>query len=1657
MSENGRRVAMVNRQSRRWGTGGMGIERGLFVALLCAVCCVHCVLNEAHAGSPFYLTVERGFSTDEHPQVRLDFTKQSEPMVLRVLRPKNLEAFLAGQLNISRSYEEPVSEINPGNYIFRGMNELEAPLAPLRSLLSADLRRQFRAPDFGQALREPVRVPLVSVPKEVSIGGPAGFEVAREVFLDLQSGGEIPESSNWFWEPAESEDSSYKVRTIDLEPLPDGVYLLQAVQGKIEAQALLQVSSLAVQVKQSSTQLLVRTVNRSLQPVEGCTVSYRDGRGKWRSSPQKTSRVGELLFNNPEGILDGKLVVRVEAADGRSAMTQTDFLPAVSVENSVYMVTDRPIFKPGETFFFKGIVRLLENGALRVPQITKPEAAISLFRSDGVAVDRSAKVSLSEFGSFSGSLSLGETQPPGLYRIVADVDGKPYAGEFRVKDYVKPKFYLDITDRDPTIRPGEKFSLQVRAKTYSGALPKEVHYEVFVYRRRFEVPQFVLESGSGLQAGEDYFGNIRTATSLAQPQRIYSSIEARSPGDEADISSSWATAPALDERGEARIEFEIPKSTPGDEKIEWSYSIMVRAQDSAGSFAVASDTIHATLSNVVVAGKFREPVTEAGQDSVPFVIRATSPDGAPLRGVTGHVQLRLSTEKGDQSLSPVDFVTGDAGFVTIRLPLQRAAGVLSAAVSATGYDGKPLSPPSVGEEAKLVVGGADGAAVIPNRDLQLFATQTVLSPGEKSKLLALLPEEWGENNRGPLWQTVAGTKVYATHTETISGRSRWIDVEAKPEFGTGFYQTVTVPTGKGTFSEQTVGFRVVPIDKRLAIKVTPSADVAEPMKDFPLSIDVSDSLGKPAANVELAVDVVDRAVYAVQPEFRPDVMEFFYPLPRLNVANFYSDELQGFGYADEIRRPNFQLSALKSRNKPVKRSLRDTAGWFPHVVTDSEGRATVNVPMPANITEWLVTVIGADKLGRLGEGHGKFRSAADLSADAIVPQFLREGDLVQGNIRIENHLDRPVTVQTRPAGEGGLQTAAAADEQKSAQIPAKSSVDVPVELTANVRADGGAEGGSAVPVLRVGLDAGKDVRSGGAEEFDMSVSPRSIELDFDSGVLRGDSPVPLQVPNDAVVRRIRVQVSPGLLGSALAAARNLVTYPYGCAEQLVHTTMPNLVVLDLLEKAKIPREKYGAFQLQGLVSQAKERAELGFQKLAAHQKPDGGFVLWGSESESNLALTALVTRALTLGVRLEVPGAMRMREKAIGFLASQSGSWSYREGNAMDGYTLALLADAQLLSSLKDQYMSYVDSVVNNPNADPVSLVSAVRILQRLKGQWWVSGEMHLDENVETLTTRLAALFASPDRGPRLRSVSADFSELGFSPGEVSFIAAALGILKTAGKLTPPMQSQGVELLRARMQGGIWYSTFETGEVILNLQELLQDEIRAFAEGVTAGRQVMLHRTDGTVPLQLTPFPGGFYGDWESRDAGSRMSGLRLSGLNNDERGEVMVTADVPYASVKSQANGIKVTRRLLRIASKGHYELYKGEPLHRGDTVVSEVLVERASAERWVSPPSSFVVLEDSIPSIAQAIDEDAPYLADAKLIPDPDAFGSVIRDTKRYPDKTVRVLELAPGASHTSYQVWRVAFSGRASLAPARAFDMYQTVTAGNSSAGEVVASPQ
>ncbi|HQH27869.1 MAG TPA: alpha-2-macroglobulin family protein, partial [Oligoflexia bacterium] len=588
---------------------------------------------------------------------------------------------------------------------------------------------------------------------------------------------------------------------------------------------------------------------------------------------------------------------------------------------------------------------------------------------------------------------------------------------------------------------------------------------------------------------------------------------------------------------------------------------------------------------------------------------------------------------------------------------------------------------------------------------------------------------------------------------------------------------------------------------------------------FRIALEVLDAEKRPVANAELGVSIVDRAVYAVQPEFRPEIVEFFYPLPRMNTATFYSDELQGYGYADLLRKPNFGLGALKTSSKLAKKSMRDTAGWFPHVVTDAQGKAVIDVDMPGNITQWLVSAVCVDPHGRLGEGRGSFRSSADVIFDGVLPQFLLNGDRVEGALRLSNQTGSEAPIRIRAESGRGFSLSGAGEEHEVKLAP-KSENLLPLELTADMASRAGS--------VRVYSAGSAQLKLGGVQEFEVPLLEAAMRQTV-GGKSEDDGLVQLGIPAAAQVEALRVQVSSGLLGVALGAARRLVSYPYGCTEQLVHTTIPNMMLLDLVERAGLKSEELGG--LAEASAKARRHAEHGMAKLVKNQKADGGFSLWAGESLSSFPVTVMAASALAVASELKIEGAEQARLRAERWLVNNCENYDYAGGEGLSGYELAVLAELKFWDQPVARQIAFVEKQAADAKPRADSLIYALRIIKAYETRpWHRFNDSITPEIKDSLTLKLREALTDISFNDFSRSRAGDFAVLGFSFGPVELASGALGILAALNALPDDLGARLKRFIIEAMENGGWLSTFDTAQLIFNTRELIAEEARRASE-----------------------------------------------------------------------------------------------------------------------------------------------------------------------------------------------------------------------------------
>jgi uncharacterized protein YfaS (alpha-2-macroglobulin family) len=171
-----------------------------------------------------------------------------------------------------------------------------------------------------------------------------------------------------------------------------------------------------------------------------------------------------------------------------------------------------------------------------------------------------------------------------------------------------------------------------------------------------------------------------------------------------------------------------------------------------------------------------------------------------------------------------------------------------------------------------------------------------------------------------------------------------------------------------------------------------------------VALRVSDVSGKPLSG-EITVAVANDAVLQLSGYRFPDLVKQIYS--DLPISTRYADNRgdvkletehrflpKGFGYGGgEMAGP---------AGTRVRTQFRPIAFFDGSVKTDANGNATVAFQLPDDLTTWRVLALARTKDARFGITDATFVATKPLVTTAILPQFARPGDLLEGGVSVTN-------------------------------------------------------------------------------------------------------------------------------------------------------------------------------------------------------------------------------------------------------------------------------------------------------------------------------------------------------------------------------------------------------------------------------------------------------------------------------------------------------------------------------------------------------------------------------------------------------------------------------------------------------------------------------
>jgi len=1043
--------------------------------------------------------------------------------------------------------------------------------------------------------------------------------------------------------------NEYDSRNVPLDKQAPGVYLVEGVNGDLRAYTIAVVTDLTLMTKTApSGEIVVYAVDRkSGEPRSNLRVEILKGRSKLAEGT--TDRDGlvraKITREKKETSSDTPAEDR-DPEEERSEVGKDSYLIMASGgdqfaisdlepyyfgwyneesgnDNLVsYIYTDRPVYRPDQKVFFRGILRRLGEGGYETPG-----ARVAVTIEDpksGKLLDR--ELPLSARGTFSGEVDIAGGAPLGGYRIVAKVGDDEASGYFEVAEYKKPEYKVTVRTAKNFVPVGEKTKFTIEAKYFFGAPVANAKVQYYIYRSRYyhwwwreEDDAIGADTSEDEESGGYGYGN--------------------------DMVKDGDTH--LDANGRLDVEFPVP---PPDEKEAWDYTYRLEAQvtDSARRTIDGRASFVGTRGNIVASAQAERYVYYQG-DTARIKVRTSDYEGHPL---SAKVALKFVQRTWDRIEK-----NGESKYERYEYKLRETelagAEVTTSAQGEASYDyrvpvtGSIYIKTVVNEGGRQIasLGGFLWAADRNNRwadfafedygSIKLVPDKKSYQPGETAHVLAMLPTEGAH-----LLVTTELAGVLGARRVDSAARAVMIDLPIEARHAPNVYLSVAyIKDGEMYTSDKMLA--VPARNKFLNLEIVPDKKEYKPRDVASYTVLARQADGSPAAGAELSVGVVDEAIYSVRPDSAGDIRRAFYGRRYNRVQTNFSTSYNFTGYSADKpvklagNKRAFQLADFKNESQyaepTIRKDFKDTAFWTADALTGADGKATVKVTLPDNLTTWRATARAVTSDTRVGAAIGKVLARKDLILRLETPRFATEGDTVTISGIVHNYLnsekttkvsvevtgaqliDAPIqTFTIAKQGEQRIDWRISAQQVGEVKLLAKALTDVEsdaVELP--------------LPIVPVGL---RETRGGTTTMADESAE-KTLSLDLPTNA-------------NAQARTLRIEAAPSIAGTLFGALDYLTSYPYGCTEQTMSSFLPNVIVAQTLKEVK-------TVSLRATNNLDKKVAR-GLERLYNYQHQDGGWGWW-KDDQTDPFMTAYVVDGLSLargaGYAIESFRLERAREK----------------------------------------------------------------------------------------------------------------------------------------------------------------------------------------------------------------------------------------------------------------------------------------------------------------------------------------------------------------------------------------------------------------------------
>ncbi|XP_023288117.1 CD109 antigen isoform X2 [Orussus abietinus] len=929
------------------------------------------------------------------------------------------------------------------------------------------------------------------------------------------------------------------------------------------------------------------------------------------------SQDGEVFFNASQIVVVDPYstrIIKLEVGDtspGEYLLTtkglsgfkfgNTSDVQFVHKSYSVFIQTDRAIYKPGSKVMFRCLVL---DSRLK-PAVTR-QLDVYITDGGGNRIKQWNRPALSR-GVFSSELELSKSPVLGDWKIVANVADQLFEKEFQVAEYVLPKFEVTIdAPKHATFKDG-KIPITVYAKyTYGEPVKGEAtitaYPDIFsgVIQPIFQSPvRKVLPIDGKVTVDFDIVTELRLTDEYERPVQLDVAVEEALTGRRQNTSMQITLH-------KHKYTMELIKTStyykPGltyTAFIKLTYHDGSPVRDTVNPVLIAygftynqSAFLNATRmldENGIVQLDFNPPIVE---DNFP----------QPLQIEAQYLNLHEWFPSTNQALSPSN--TYIQAILKTKKPM--VSHEVEVEVNSTAPL-KYLSYEIFGRGNILYAASIQ----VPNRNVASFKFLATYVMAPRAHVVVYYVKDDGEVVADALDVDLEGTlqnfvDIKVSPGETTPGEGVDLTITSKPNSYVGILavdqSSLLLKSGNDISREQ--------VDKELR-----SYDMAE---ESPYDM-FGESFWRPGSAT--AEDVFEKSGVTIRTNG--------YVHKSIPII-YYRSNIDSVAYASAAASSvSTAFPSERHENVKVRKNFPETWLWQT-LDAGPEGRTVMRRNVPDTITSWVISGFSVDSVYGLGliDEPKKLKVFKPFFVSMDLPYSVIRGEAVAIPIVVFNYMNKDLTVEILLENEGQFEFAEISNDVHD---PPK------LELYRRKRVDVKANTGESTSFMIIPREldyitikvTASSVLAGDSVERKLLVKAegetqfrnKAVFLDL-RDAKQIQTTLTADIPKNAVPGSEYIEISAvgDILGPSIPNLANLIKMPFGCGEQNMLNFVPNIVILNYLKNTN---------QLtQAVQSKALRYLEIGYQQELTYRHKDGSFSAFGtSDPTGSTWLTAFVAKS----------------------------------------------------------------------------------------------------------------------------------------------------------------------------------------------------------------------------------------------------------------------------------------------------------------------------------------------------------------------------------------------------------------------------------------------